>query len=538
MDRDAADRLITAYLPKLYGFAMNRAFSYSEAEEICAAVVEEVYASLLRAETVIHPDRYIRRISEHVFARYVREVKRQEGISIDGLELQTEDEYPLEASEEAARLRREIAFLTKTRREIVYLFYFKAVGIYAIARRLGIPEGTVKWHLNRARNELKEAFSMERSIGRLGLHPVEAEDIWHSGFTHNSGPEKWLGDSLSLNAVYSVYWEPKTTKEIAEELGVTPVFLEPLVEKLEGGGFLEPVSHGRYTTHVWFSPETYSLEERDRLLERQQEAARMLVRDYVPLVRDFAAGLRDVYIPGGNRELLESTLVFCGIENKCAFPLKGNLGCYRIKPPDGGEYIARPELKKTCADPDYVPSKIWPSYAIEGSMWRESKKYPVRSWCTDSRLSDRPGGWGNNENRDYEYLYEAYTGRIRDDIVSAEKYRRLRERGFLTPEGKVGIMVVQGDMDGFMKSLPAMDGDKMKPYADFALETAMVDAKKYPPQMRDLVVAWDVAQFIGSTVAIMTLDMLYADGTFRALTKEEKVAANLLMFADQIPAEA
>ena len=98
--------------------------------------------------------------------------------------------------------------------------------------------------------------------------------------------------------------------------------------------------------------------------------------------------------------------------------------------------------------------------------------------------------------------------------------------------------VVRGDMDGFMKSLPVMDEAKMKPYADFALETAMVDAKKYPPQMRDLVVAWDVAQFICSTVAIMTLDMLYADGTFRALTKEEKVAANLLMFADRIPAEA
>ena len=36
MDRDAADRLIAAYLPKLYGFAVKRAFSYSEAEELCA----------------------------------------------------------------------------------------------------------------------------------------------------------------------------------------------------------------------------------------------------------------------------------------------------------------------------------------------------------------------------------------------------------------------------------------------------------------------------------------------------------------------
>jgi hypothetical protein len=40
---------------------------------------------------------------------------------------------------------------------------------------------------------------------------------------------------------------------------------------------------------------------------------------------------------------------------------------------------------------------------------------------------------------------------------------------------------------------------------------------------------------VGSTVAMMVLDELYDSRTFRPLTEDEKVTANLLMFADKLP---
>ena len=64
-------------------------------------------------------------------------------------------------------LRREIAFLTETRRKIIYSFYYENKTVSAITEETGIPEGTVKWHLSKARNDLKEGFSMERKIGKL-----------------------------------------------------------------------------------------------------------------------------------------------------------------------------------------------------------------------------------------------------------------------------------------------------------------------------------------------------------------------------------
>ena len=92
------------------------------------------------------------------------------------------ESYSFESpDDEIKQLRREVAFLTKKRRQIVYRFYYEEKSISVISKEMGIPEGTVKWHLNKARIELKEGFLMERKIGKLGLAPITATGFGHSG---------------------------------------------------------------------------------------------------------------------------------------------------------------------------------------------------------------------------------------------------------------------------------------------------------------------------------------------------------------------
>ena len=125
------------------------------------------------------------------------------------------------------------------------IHFYEDKPISVIAKEMGVPEGTVKWHLNKARNELKEGFSMERKIGKLGLSPVTALGFGHIGNPgSNGGPEFYLGDKLNLNVVYSVYHQPRTVEEIVEELGMTPVFLQDRIDFLEGIGFLVKTTAG------------------------------------------------------------------------------------------------------------------------------------------------------------------------------------------------------------------------------------------------------------------------------------------------------
>jgi hypothetical protein len=41
--------------------------------------------------------------------------------------------------------------------------------------------------------------------------------------------------------------------------------------------------------------------------------------------------------------------------------------------------------------------------------------------------------------------------------------------------------------------------------------------------------------FIGNTVALMVMDILYGNETFKELTDREKITSNLLMFCDVLP---
>nr|WP_302595663.1 sigma-70 family RNA polymerase sigma factor [uncultured Acetatifactor sp.] len=541
MEKQKADQIITEYFQKIYGFAIKKCYSYEDAEELCAQIVQNVYLSLRKVEEIFNVEGYVWRISQNTYAKYVAVRKRQEGISIDGmdgLEIPCYDTYDLgEAEEEIRLLNREVAFLTEKRRRIVYLFYYEDRSVSGIAREMNLPEGTVKWHLNKARNELKEGLSMERKIGKLGLSPVRALDISHNGNPGSEGgPEAYLGDKMNLNIVYSVYHTPRTMEGIAEELGITPVFLEDRIHLLEDNGFLMRTAGNRYTTFVKFSPREYSLELQENKLKLQLRIAEELVKEYVPLVREAVRDVKDVYIPGGNRQLLEAAAVFYGITNKCALRNGKDLSKYRIRTTAGGDYIAMVNLYARPSDPDYVPTlKQAPCWA-GGDMWRYSVKYPtVSCWSVDSSYSSREGTWQNNLNSDYEALYEYVTGAIEDNAANSDKIQRLRDRRFLDKDNNIGIVVVKGSEEEFFERIPELDAACKSRYADMALEYAMNESKGYPPQMQDLVLCQEAEAFIGSACALRAMEILYGDGTFRPLTDREKVAANLLMFSDVLP---
>ncbi len=382
MDKKTADEVLIEYLPKIYGFSLQKAFSYDEAEEICAEIVKELYESLIRLEELVNLPGYIWRISTHVYAKYVSSRKKHQGVSIDETILPFEDTYDFgEEEEEFLRLRREITFLTKTRREVVYAYYYENKSTAVISKQQGIPIGTVKWHLNKARLELREGLDMERKIGRLGLKPIKAIRFGHDGNPgpNNEGSGYYLKDSLNLNIVYSVYFTPRTTEEIAEELGVTPVFIEDKIKFLEDNGFLVRKAGNKFTTYVKFDLPTYSREQEENKLKTQMKAAQLLVDNYVDLVRQSISDCRDVYIPSNNREVLEAAAIFYGVANKCRFGITKNLSKYIIKTTAGGNFIADIETERVPTDPEYVPTLHLPPMWSCGNMHRESEKYPLFS---------------------------------------------------------------------------------------------------------------------------------------------------------------
>jgi hypothetical protein len=96
-------------------------------------------------------------------------------------------------------------------------------------------------------------------------------------------------------------------------------------------------------------------------------------------------------------------------------------------------------------------------------------------------------------------------------------------------------MVVKENMNDFLNRIPCIPQEIIKKFSKSALEFAAISAKQYPPQMQDLTIQNTVTSFIGTTVAMMTLDKMYEKGIFKPLTENEKITADLFMFSDVLP---
>ncbi len=171
------------------------------------------------------------------------------------------------------------------------------------------------------------------------------------------------------------------------------------------------------------------------------------------------------------------------------------------------------ELKQENLTPDYKSAIDDSRYQACGDMTRWSYKYPsVGSWSTDTHLDSRKGGYVNNPTADYEYVYEYICGELPNTIANSEKINRLREREFLTLENKINIMIAKTSSSDFFDRIPFFDEEIKNRFADKILEYAANEAKKYPTQIQDLIVCRSAELFIGNTVAIMTMDILYGKG--------------------------
>ena len=111
------------------------------------------------------------------------------------------------------------------------------------------------------------------------------------------------------------------------------------------------------------------------------------------------------------------------------------------------------------------------------------------------------GVWKNNLTSDYDYLYEFMKGMLTENTDSEEKLQRLRERGYLTEDGKVNVMIVKGSEKAFFDRIPAIGEELKKGFADRALESAMMKAKNYPSRMQELVIFQETANFISNIAA-------------------------------------
>lgn len=455
MNRQDVERIITEYMRPIFGFALKRCKSIHDAEDLSQEIAVRAFRALLVRDDVADMGKFIWTVAHNALSNYYRDTaKSMIGVPIEEIaELMADPHSEIDVEDDAAsicRLQIEIAYLSKLQRRIVIAYYFENRRQADIAKELGVPLGTVKWHLFEAKKELKRGMDRMRKAGELKFNPIKFHSWGINGSVGTKSPDEFMRSALNQNICYCVRSTAKTVAEIADDLGVSPVYVETEVEFLEEYGFLQ-AQKDKYIVNFLISEPTAELLTMQDTMYRQ--AAGLFANDlYDELVSSGILEDPDIIcrqidepisLTGSAKAdlnfLLWSLIPYIAawsgeklIDEKISFEEAATLR------PDGAHniYHATVVPDDLVLPEDYVYLKNW-----SGPMYNSSEKQIL--WQIDSMWSEqRLGNAGLRYSDEAKRVLSLYE-KEEEGPLSKEEYAWLAERGYIK---------TTGDYDGNFKS--------------------------------------------------------------------------------------
>lgn len=153
---DDSGHIISKYAKKIYGFAYSKTHNLHDAEDLSQNILLELCKMDFEARQIENMDGFIYRVCEYTWSNFVRKnIFVWEGIDycekINDYASKDNIDEEIIKSELYHKLRQEIMYLSKTKREAVIMFYYEGKSGNEIAEKLNIPASTVRWYLGEAK---------------------------------------------------------------------------------------------------------------------------------------------------------------------------------------------------------------------------------------------------------------------------------------------------------------------------------------------------------------------------------------------------
>ncbi|MBP1155658.1 MULTISPECIES: RNA polymerase sigma factor [unclassified Paenibacillus] len=163
-DKEAFGTLVEPLIARAYRTSVAILKSPHLAEEAMQNALIESYTTITKGKEIRHFRGWFSRVIANRAMDLVRQENRhQNGLDIDGMELQDHSATPIEEivkKEESNQLLEAVMSLELQQRVVVVLYYFQELKIEEIASVLNVREGTVKSRLYHSRLKLSQMVSI------------------------------------------------------------------------------------------------------------------------------------------------------------------------------------------------------------------------------------------------------------------------------------------------------------------------------------------------------------------------------------------
>ncbi|WP_302625854.1 RNA polymerase sigma factor [uncultured Eubacterium sp.] len=531
MNKTNADALVLKYQKKIFGFAMDKMHNISDAEELAADIVCELYKSLINAKTIANTDGYVYRIAKNVYARYLNRENQHKHLDLMNIQHQIIDRnfVRLEEQETYRKLRQQIGLLSERQRAIIYMKYYKNMAIQRIAKELNISSGTVKWHLSDAKMNLKEKIKMEK-VQNLSINPIKFIGMGHSGTPGTSGDTKDMFDSrLKQNIAWSCYYKAKNMEEIAGDIEVPIAYIEGELKKLVAWGYIDQIDNSKnpkFLTNMCITD--YRLFDGTEI-DLNKKAARFLCDNlFNKVFKDFdrAEDYWGFQCPGNDKNFIKYNLVMLIIKNLCE-NMWSDWDRFAVKRPDGGHFIAYATLSDDCT-PIREDKYSCCGYMFE-QVWRDEqlKMQVVQCNC---RFSDREIDWRVNAHEDWDNLYSYMENGYDRNKMQMERYTNLCQKGYVLDE-KIQVVTLNSKsnhleeaMDEHIKKYVQIPDEVWKEGRNFNEKRFEINKKKYPKHLEELVKYNNSGGFSDAVMIPYVIEEMMKREMLQPLTEEQKKA--------------
>lgn len=539
------DSQVREYTKKIVGFALLKTGNHHLAEDL----TQEILLALLRS---LQPDRHIERMDAWVYriccytwSNYVaREKRHWRTADIDELELHgsytktgpTNLDYAQVESIE--RMKREAAYLSKLHRDISVMHYYENQSVNAIADKLSIPPGTVKWHLYEARRKIKEGMKMDNNrTETLSMKPVKLI-AGHSGTPGPKGePNIYFDTMLGSNIAVAAYERPVTIEEIARTLAVSSAYVEDYIHKFAYSDLFRKVGKDKYQTNFIIEDLSAYLAYTNYLRTKANELADLFYDCLAPAL----AAIKQIGFHGSQRSdvfLLWTVLPYAIHYAYCRVK---DSSYYSTHSPDerqdGGKYIVAArivyedeEIKNRIADSDRTRK-----YATNGIKSRGTGNY--RSLQMDTWWSGMK--WREFESSDISDMHRIIelieTGAEHTEY-DKELISRMARRGFVAHHigGGLECLIPFFKADQYEAFLAILETSLRKIEARAKLEQVHDDfvdmwEKLAPSHIPRNEVVYK-AMNSGMSIVFAVLEYLEHTGKLALPAEEDKVRLTTLMW--------
>lgn len=465
MDKIKAEKIVAEYIKPIFCFALKRCKNEKDAEDLSQEIALKAFCVFLTRDDICNYEKFIWTIAHNSLANYYRNTSRNIGISIDDMTdtvlLSTEFENDLFVKESIKNLHKEIAYLSKIQRTIVIAYYYENKQQSEIAKELNISLSLVKWHLFDAKQNLKRGIKTMKETNLLQFNPIKFSLMGFNGSAGTmGGTQAFFRSSLSQNIAYSVYREAKTINEIADVLGVSPVYIESEVEFLEEYGYLLKKGE-KYLANMLIEEADEKSEELSRLHEKiYDKAAKIFANELFDELTNCGILDNDKIESGHKADknyLLWALIPYIAANSDIEdFQEKIKFEEVATIRPDGAHDIANATIKS-----DKEKNRKYYSSILKwcGPSWTSFENRML--WCC---LSE----WMAKKNIQEFWDYISFKSikllcRLQNnEILSVDEYAFLAQQGFIKMENKTPVLQIVWLKDKEIKDKLLEIGKKIK----------------------------------------------------------------------------